>query len=95
MIYNAIDSPGLPPTDSFDQIEKQETQEKTALLNALTNKIKNAGYTVKQHIFKTDSTHACHVLIDYLDTKNMDCLVMGSRNLSGWKRSVVTQRKHT
>ncbi|CAO3639581.1 unnamed protein product [Mucor hiemalis] len=84
--FGELDSPGLPPTDSFDNIEKEFTLEKTTAMDAVVNKIKSAGYTVKTHVFKTDSTHACNVLIDYLDTKNMNCLVMGSRNLSGWKR---------
>jgi hypothetical protein len=55
-------------------------------MDSIVNKLKSAGFQVKSHIFKTDSTHACNVLIDFLDTKSMDCLVMGSRNLSGWKR---------
>lgn len=57
-------------------------------MDKIVDKIKTAGFQVKSHVFKTDTTHACDVLIEYLDTKTMDCLVMGSRNLSGWKRFV-------
>ncbi|KAI9478886.1 MAG: hypothetical protein EXX96DRAFT_572579 [Benjaminiella poitrasii] len=76
----------LPPTDSLETIEKELTLEKMKSMDKMVNTIKEGGFQVKSHVFKTDSTHACNVLIDYLDTKSMDCLIMGSRNLSGWKR---------
>ncbi|KAG2189999.1 hypothetical protein INT46_002399 [Mucor plumbeus] len=74
----------LPPTDSLETIEKEA--KKMRAMDKVVDKIKAAGFQVKPHVFKTDTTHACNVLIEYLDTKTMDCLVMGSRNLSGWKR---------
>lgn len=55
-------------------------------MDSVVEKIKQAGLHVDSRVFKTSATHACNVLIDYLDTESMDCLVMGSRNLSGWKR---------
>lgn len=55
-------------------------------MEAAVKKIKEAGLKVDSRVFKTNPTLACNVLIDYLDTESMDCLVMGSRNLSGWKR---------
>ena len=58
-------------------------------MDAIVKKIADAGFQVKMHIFKTNATQACNVMVDYLDTQNMDCLVMGSRNLSGWKRYVI------
>ncbi|KAI7901792.1 uncharacterized protein BX663DRAFT_487086 [Cokeromyces recurvatus] len=61
-------------------------QEKMKAMEKMVDKIKQNGFQVKSHVFKTDSTHACNVLIDYLDTHAMDCLIMGSRNLSGWKK---------
>ncbi|CAO3629719.1 unnamed protein product [Mucor fragilis] len=76
----------LPPTDSLETIEKELTLEKMRAMDKVVDKIKAAGFQVKTHVFKTDTTHACNVLIDFLDTKTMDCLIMGSRNLSGWKR---------
>ncbi|KAK4516746.1 F-box domain-containing protein [Mucor velutinosus] len=76
----------LPPTDSLETIEKELTLEKMRAMDKAVDKIKAAGFQVKTHVFKTDTTHACNVLIDFLDTKTMDCLIMGSRNLSGWKR---------
>lgn len=55
-------------------------------MDVIVKKIKDSGLQVDTRLFKTDTTHVCNVLIDYLDTESMDCLVMGSRNLSGWKR---------
>jgi nucleotide-binding universal stress UspA family protein len=55
-------------------------------MDKIVAQIKQAGFQVNTKVFKTDSTHACDVLIKYLDTQAMDCLIMGSRNLSGWKR---------
>ncbi|KAI8644718.1 hypothetical protein BD408DRAFT_441490 [Parasitella parasitica] len=76
----------LPPTDSLENIEKELTLEKTRAMDKVVDKIRAAGFQVKLHVFKTDTTHACDVLIEYLNTNTMDCLIMGSRNLSGWKR---------
>lgn len=55
-------------------------------MDKIVAQIKEASFQVKPKVFKTDSTHACDVLVKYLDTQTMDCLIMGSRNLSGWKR---------
>ncbi|KAG1451050.1 hypothetical protein G6F46_011314 [Rhizopus delemar] len=76
----------LPPTDSFKEIEKEMTAEKVNAMNEIVKDMERSGYQVITHVFKTDSSHACTVLIDYLNSKSMDCLIMGSRNLSGWKR---------
>ncbi|KAG0941630.1 hypothetical protein G6F57_003983 [Rhizopus arrhizus] len=76
----------LPPTDSFKEIEKEMTAEKVNAMNEIVKDMERSGYQVITHVFKTDSSHACTVLIDYLNSKSMDCLIMGSRNLLGWKR---------
>ncbi|KAI8890502.1 hypothetical protein K501DRAFT_281804, partial [Backusella circina FSU 941] len=54
------------------------------LLKPLTDENKNIR--VESHILKSDASHACQTLIDYVNQGNMDCLIMGSRNLTGWKR---------
>ncbi|GAA5799950.1 hypothetical protein EDC94DRAFT_655990 [Helicostylum pulchrum] len=84
-----FESPELPPTDSFDSIETELTKEKELAMESVTKKLSDAGFKVKQHAFKTYGTQACDVLITYLDTETMDCLIMGSRNLSAWKRFFV------
>lgn len=55
-------------------------------MDNIVNKIKESGYQVKSHVIKTDASHACQVMIDFLEANTMDCVVMGSRNLSGWKK---------
>ncbi|KAI8053156.1 uncharacterized protein B0P05DRAFT_308397 [Gilbertella persicaria] len=70
----------LPPTDSLETIEKEATMDK------IVQEIEKDGFKVIKHVFKTDSTHACNVLVDYIETEKKDCLILGSRNLSGWKR---------
>ncbi|KAG2201287.1 hypothetical protein INT47_006790 [Mucor saturninus] len=81
-----LESPEIPPTDSFENLRNEVTMEKVNAMDTVVKKIKDAGLQVDTRVFKTDATHACNVLIEYLDTESMDCLVMGSRNLSGWKR---------
>lgn len=63
-------------------------QERLDALDKVISQIEEAGFQVKPKVFKTDSTHACDVLVDYLHTQPMNCIIMGSRNLSGWKRYV-------
>ncbi|CAO3645415.1 unnamed protein product [Cunninghamella blakesleeana] len=50
--------------------------------------ITNGFQNTTTHIFKTGATNACQVLIDYVNSSNPDALVMGSRNLTGWKRYI-------
>ncbi|KAG2228789.1 hypothetical protein BDF21DRAFT_454009 [Thamnidium elegans] len=84
-----FESPELPPTDSFESIEKELMQEKLVAMESVVKKLSDAGFKVKQHVFKTYGTQAYDLLINYLDTETMDCLIMGSRNLSAWKRFFV------
>ncbi|KAI9333905.1 hypothetical protein BD770DRAFT_402674 [Pilaira anomala] len=86
VLDSEFESPELPPTDSFDSIEKELTQEKLQAMDAVIKKLTDAGFKVKKHVFKTYVTQPYDVLIKYLETETMDCLIMGSRNLSGWKR---------
>ncbi|CAO3703915.1 unnamed protein product [Rhizopus stolonifer] len=76
----------LSPASSFKEIEKEVTAEKIKAMDKIVQDIKDSGFQVTTHVFKADSSHACSVLIDYLNTKTMDCLIMGSRNLSRWRR---------
>ncbi|KAG0171251.1 hypothetical protein DFQ28_010438 [Apophysomyces sp. BC1034] len=72
--------------DSLTELEKEITTQRTRAMTNVADKLKSKGYYVTEHVFKSKPENACHVLIDYIDTSKMDCLVMGSRNLSGWKR---------
>lgn len=58
-------------------------------LTKIAARIKASGFqNVTTHIFKTGPSKACNVLVEFVDTTQIDCLVMGSRNLAGWKRQV-------
>ncbi|KAF7731929.1 hypothetical protein EC973_007760 [Apophysomyces ossiformis] len=72
--------------DSLSELENEITSKTTKAMNAVANNLKSRGYHVMEHIFKSKPEMACQVLVDYIDTSKMDCLIMGSRNLSGWKR---------
>lgn len=55
-------------------------------MDAVIKKLTDAGFKVEKHVVKTYVTQPYDALIKYLETETMDCLIMGSRNLSGWKR---------
>ncbi|PHZ16010.1 adenine nucleotide alpha hydrolases-like protein [Rhizopus microsporus ATCC 52813] len=76
----------LPSSDTFKEIEQEVTAEKVNAMNKIVQDLQASGYRVITHIFKTDSTRARTVLTDYLNTIKVDCLILGSRNLSGWTR---------
>ncbi|KAI8985790.1 hypothetical protein BDB01DRAFT_849647 [Pilobolus umbonatus] len=81
-----LDSLELPTSDSLEVYKKEIIEEKTKAMKKYVDIIQKAGYQVESKIFKTVVGNACDVLIQYVEEGSMDCLVLGSRNLSGWKR---------
>ncbi|OBZ84492.1 hypothetical protein A0J61_07454 [Choanephora cucurbitarum] len=84
--FDEQDDIEIPPTDSLEAIKQELTQEKMRAMDKIVEVIEKDGYKVEKHVFKTNSRHARNVLVDYIEKEKKDCLIMGSRNLSGWKR---------
>ncbi|CAO3594278.1 unnamed protein product [Absidia cylindrospora] len=78
--------PGIGAIDNLLLIEEETIKSRIEDLTKVADHIKTKGFNnVTTHIFKTGPSKACRVLVDFVDSSNVDCLVMGSRNLAGWK----------
>ncbi|KAI9267342.1 hypothetical protein BY458DRAFT_512006, partial [Sporodiniella umbellata] len=76
----------LPPVSSFQEIEEEITSEKIEAMDRIVQDLRTSGYEVVTHVFKADASHACKVLTDYFNEKVPDCIIMGSRHITGWQR---------
>ncbi|KAI7869555.1 hypothetical protein BDF14DRAFT_320336 [Spinellus fusiger] len=80
---------------AFDKQEFAELEEETAAkyilaVNSATRQLASNGYyNVQGHIIKSNSSEITQDIVYYTETQKVDCLVMGSRRLSGWKRFFV------
>ncbi|KAI9246249.1 hypothetical protein BDA99DRAFT_527222 [Phascolomyces articulosus] len=75
--------------DIFEMEEKLKNKFTTEL-ETFRNGLITTGFTnVSIEILKSTRSGPCHRLIEHLDTVQTDCLIMGSRNLSGWKRLLI------
>ncbi|KAL0075570.1 hypothetical protein J3Q64DRAFT_1853231 [Phycomyces blakesleeanus] len=76
----------------FDDGTLSDIQKETAAQNSLAmanivKRLNAKGFNnVSYRIYKAMASKACDTLVQYIDSQKTDCLVMGSRSLSGWKR---------
>ncbi|KAI9494557.1 hypothetical protein BDB00DRAFT_818537 [Zychaea mexicana] len=69
------------------QMEEKLKAKFSVGLEKLRTDFEAAGISnVTIQLLNSESSGPCQRLIEHLDTIQTDCLIMGSRNLSGWKR---------
>ncbi|KAI9008775.1 hypothetical protein CLU79DRAFT_776856, partial [Phycomyces nitens] len=72
---------------TLSDIQKETVSKNTLAMTNIKRQLNSKGYkNVSYHIFKAIASKACDTLVQYVDSQKTDCLVMGSRSLSGWKR---------
>ncbi|KAI8343045.1 hypothetical protein BC941DRAFT_465214 [Chlamydoabsidia padenii] len=77
----------LGAIDNLLLLEQEMVKNRADELAKIATMIKAKGFhNVTTHTFKTGPSKACNVLVEFVNSTRIDCLVMGSRNLGGWKK---------
>ncbi|ORY90341.1 hypothetical protein BCR43DRAFT_499139 [Syncephalastrum racemosum] len=72
--------------EQFADLEHQLTTGRMEAMRKLAEALEDYNTTIQ--VFQSSPNRAGNVLIQYVDTAHMECLIMGSRNLSGWRRFI-------
>ncbi|KAI8068506.1 hypothetical protein BC940DRAFT_332908 [Gongronella butleri] len=79
---------GCIVSENMECLEHEMHSKIEAALKHLVEQLTAAGYTtIKTHLLESHNNNTCARLVQFLKGEaDANCLVMGSRNLKGWKR---------
>ncbi|KAL1932164.1 hypothetical protein VTP01DRAFT_9220 [Rhizomucor pusillus] len=72
----------------LERLEQEASAKHAGAMRAWSGELVSQGYKTTTHILKSGPAHPTKVITEYVDTAKFDCLVLGSRNLSGWRRTI-------
>ncbi|CAO3623725.1 unnamed protein product [Cunninghamella echinulata] len=74
-------------TENLTALENRIITDRENKLKRIAESLQNQGFkNTMTHVLKSSASNACQVLIDYVDSSKPEALILGSRNLTGWKR---------
>ncbi|ORX54066.1 adenine nucleotide alpha hydrolases-like protein [Hesseltinella vesiculosa] len=78
---------GCIVSDNVESLEHELYDKMQMALQKAMDQLKSKGLTqIEAHVLEAHSKQTCKCLVQFLNKQSTDCLIMGCRNLKGFKR---------
>ncbi|KAG2185726.1 hypothetical protein INT43_002161, partial [Umbelopsis isabellina] len=83
---NVADIPAVYDYQYLMEIEQQIEERTTTAMKQYEKQLADQNIRVHMKVYRTIGSESRNVLVEYTNSSKADILIMGSRNLSAWKR---------